>query len=227
MVAENGAHLAPIRAMLAVLDDDARETLARALHQHVHAPPSAAKRRVAELGFLARLLNEQPQPPDRLPYVSRKLYDQRRESGAPDAPLSARLQERFGSWQRACHAAWGLLSDGRSWGPGEPWSRPPRHPKNYTVDEVVASVRACAEAVGHIPSSGEFHWWVINRRARARQRGESTRPFAPYASVMRLVAPDRRGGNGWRLVVKRVFGDSEIPQRSSTAPAGHLGEDTG
>ncbi len=199
--------------MLAVLDDDARETLARALHQHVHAPPSASERRVAELGFLSRLLNEQPQPPDRLPYIARKLYDERRERDAPDAPLSARLQEKFGSWPRACHGAWGLLEDGRSWGPGEPWPRPPRHPKDYTPEEAAASVRRCADVLRRIPSSTDYHKWCLNCRRRARDAGQSTRPYVHYASVLRLLAPDRSGGNGWRLIVQRVL-RPVLPKRS-------------
>jgi len=191
--------------MIALLPPAAASEVRRALHAKLNAPPAAAELRVRELGFLMRLLEERPQYPERLPSMSRKLYDARRTQNPTAAPPSARLQERYGSWIRACYAAWGLLEDGRSWGPGEPWSKPTRHPRNYQLDEAIASVRHCADALGHIPSSSEYHEWILNRRRRARQMGQSTRPFVHYSSVMRLLAPDRFGGNGWRLVISRVL----------------------
>lgn len=191
--------------MIALLPPEAAAEVLRALYAKLNAPPTAAELRVKDLGFLARLLDEQPQHPDRLPHVSRKLYDARRAADPGPVPGSARLQERFGSWPRACHAAWGLLNDGRSWGPGEPWARPARHPKNYQPEEAAASVRKCAKEIGRIPSSQEYHTWVINHRRRARDSGQSTRPFVHYSSVMRLLAADRSRGNGWRLVIARVL----------------------
>lgn len=199
--------LSPVRAMIETLPPSAVAEIGRALHAKVNAPPTAVERRVKALRLLARVLDEQPQYPDRLPIIPRKVYDARRSEDPSLGPPSARLQERFGSWARACHAAWGLLDDGRSWGKGEPWSRPPRHPTNYELGEAVASVRNCAAALRHLPSSSEYHGWVLNRRAQARAGGESTRPFAHYASVLRLLAPERSSGNGWRLVTARVFGE--------------------
>lgn len=195
-------------AMTALLPPEAAAELGRALHAKLNAPPTAAERRVKGLGFLARLLAERPQYPEHLPYIPRNLYDLRRTANPSPVPSSARLQEHFGSWARACHAAWGLLEDGRSWGQGEPWARPPRHRKNYEAHEAEASVRMCTTALGRIPSSSEYHEWVINRRSRARDRGESTWPFVHHASVLRLLAPDRVKGNGWRLVISRIFGES-------------------
>jgi hypothetical protein len=75
------------------------------------------------------LLDDEPQYPDRPPYVERSLYDEGRSKEASDSPPSARLIERYGGWPRACRAAWGLLSDIRSFGPADPWSRPPRRPE--------------------------------------------------------------------------------------------------
>jgi hypothetical protein len=193
--------------MIERLPPEAVEEVARVLHARLNAPPTAAERRVKELFFLTRLLEEQPQPVDRLPYILRYLYDARRATDAPDAPPSARLQERFGSWPRACHAAWGLREDGRSFGEGQPWPKPPRRRKPYSVEEAKASVRACAKAIGRIPSSYQYHQWVIARRARARAAGHTV--SAVHAStVNRLLAPDRKNRNGWSLVLERVFGDS-------------------
>jgi hypothetical protein len=198
----------PVRAMMGALPPTAAEELGRALHAKLNAPPTAAERRAKMLRFLARLLEELPQYPDCLPYVPRKEYDARRATDRSSGPPSARLQQQFGSWARACHAAWGLLDDGRSWGAAQPWPRPPRHPQNYEREEAITSVQRCAHALGHTPSSTEYHYWVMNRRARARKVVGSVRPYAPYASVMRLLAPDCAHGNGWRLVVQRVVTDA-------------------
>src|SRR4051812_709019 len=103
--------LAPLRAMLNRLNPASKQEFTRRLHARVHAPKAAAERRLADLGYLAGLLDERPQPPERLPYIERKIYDQRRPLEAPEAPLTARLTERYGSWERACYAAWGLLDD--------------------------------------------------------------------------------------------------------------------
>lgn len=199
--------LAPLRAMTNRLPIEAVEELGRALHARLNAPPTAAERRVKELRFLARLLDEQPQPLERLPYVLRAHYDERRAADAPEAPSSARLQKRFGSWPRACHAAWGLRDDGRWFGEGQPWPRPTRRPKHFTVEEAKASVRQCATSIGRVPSSHQYHQWIITRRARARAAGESS-PLVHVSTVYRLLAPDRENRNGWKLVRQRVFHDA-------------------
>lgn len=206
--------LAPLLAMVALLPPDVVHEIARALHAKLNAPPTAAKRRVTDLALLARLLDELPQHPGRLPYVPRNLYESRRSRDHADGPTSRYLQERFGSWQRACCAAWGLRDDGRCWAPEQPWPRVRRSATNYVKSEAVASVRSCTTAVGHIPSSHEYHHWVMNRRARARAVGGNIRPYVLHATVLRLLAADRSGGNGWQLVISRVFGgspDSPLP----------------
>ena len=207
--------LAPILAMIKRLPEDAIAEVRRSLHAKLNAPPTAAERRVEELSFLRRLLEEQPQAPDRLPYVARKVYDHRRTSEAADAPLSGRLQRKFGSWRRVCHAAWGLREDGRWIGDAQPWPRPARRRKNYSVEEARASVRRCRESIGHIPSSSEYHEWVGVRRARARAAGQDVSPYVLVSTVNRLLALDRTNRNGWRLVKERVFGgDPDGPSTS-------------
>lgn len=200
---------APLLAMLDHLSPTGIGELARALHAKLNTPPTAAERRVDELGSLARVLEERPQYPEVLPYIPRNYYDQRRlETGI--GALSARLVERYGSWPRACHAAWGLLQDGRRFGTGQPWPRPPRGP-DYTVEECIASVRECAAAIGHIPSSIEYHRWVMNRRARARTAGRPSRAVH-ISTVYRLLAPERKNRQGWQtLVLPRVFGTDGAP----------------
>jgi hypothetical protein len=185
-------HLAPISAMIEVLDHERRETLAGALHQHVHAPPTAAERRVAFLGLLARLLNEHPQPPERIPYVERQQYDERRAAETSDAPSSERLVERFGSWKRVCWAAWLLQPDGRKATGGTPYSRlyPGRsRPPEYTVEECFASIRACADALGRAPSSADYHRWSLKKKRDARDAGQECR-IVRMSIILRLLAPD-------------------------------------
>jgi hypothetical protein len=182
--------LIAVRTMIAVLPPAAVEELGRALHAKLNAPPTPAERRVKRLRFLARLLEQRPQYPECLPYVPRKEYDAGRARDPSVGPPSARLQEQFGSWARACHAAWGLLDDGRSWGRGQPWPRPPRHPRDYDPEEAIAGVQRCACARPH-PIILRIPLLVINRRAHAGAAGVSTRPYVHYASVMRLLAPDR------------------------------------
>jgi hypothetical protein len=199
--------------MLDRLDSTARQEFAQRLHQRVHAPEAAAERRLADLGFLTRLLDEQPQRPDRLAYIERKTYEQRRPLEAPNAPLSARLVERYGSWHRACFAAWGLLNDGRNrFGTRRPpGTLPGRHrPPAYTADECFSSVRACAAALGKIPSSFEYHLWKIERTRRAKQLGQHVR-LPHYRAVIRELAPDRPRRGGWTAVVAIVFGGSRQP----------------
>lgn len=188
------------------LDLEEQEVFLRAAHQRLFAPQTFAQRRAAELGFLAKLLDEVPQSPDRLPYVQRAEYDKRRPTEAPDAPLSARLVERYGSWRKACYVAWGLLPDGSNRYIKGPVTGRPR-PAPYTREEAVASVLQCAEAIGHIPSSGEYHTWQLACRRRAREQGRSVR-LARYGSMLNLIAPDRTRRNGWQLVVERIFGVS-------------------
>jgi hypothetical protein len=197
------ADLAPTRAMADFLSPDGIAELARAIHAVLNAPPTAASRRIAELRFLTSLLEERPQAPEFAPYVERTVYDERRKKEAPDAPPSARLTERYGSWPRACRAAWGLLADGRSFGPADPWSRPPRRRANWTREEGIASVLMCRDAFGRWPSSYEYHHWVINRRAREKKAGIPTRTV-PLSTVYRLLAPDKSNRNGWTLVLERV-----------------------
>ena len=174
--------------MLDVLEPDGREALARALHAQVHAPATAAERRWAELGLLARLLDEHPQKAA-VPYVKRQVYD--RAAEAAEAPPSERLVERFGSWRRVCWAAWGLLSDGRSAMGGLPYqlNRPDRRGyRPYTVEEALASVCACSEALRRLPSSSAYHKWAREKKQQARASGQESR-VVRMSIVLRLLAP--------------------------------------
>ena len=189
------------------LDPELRETFLRAVHQHLNAPEAASKRRWRELGFLATLLDKVPQPPDALPHIERQVYERRRATEAPEAPRGAWLCERYGSWKRACYAAWGVLRDGsRRSGTYEP-RLPMATAASARIRQTNAfvAVRECAEALGHIPSSWEYHRWSLARRRRAKEIGTPLRlPY--YKAVLRELAPDAPHREGWSTVSGRVFG---------------------
>lgn len=204
--------LAPLRAMISRLDRDGRETLARAFHDQLYAPASAAEQRVSELRYLAQLLDELPQPPDALPYIERQVYTERRRIEAPDAPSAYELCKRYWSWLGACIAAWGLLADGRNrFGIKPPGTKPgSRKPPPYTVEEAIASVIACEQALGYIPSSFDYHRWREARVRRARKLGQEIR-LVYYRRIIDLLAPKRTHRDGWKTVIEKIYGVRRQP----------------
>ena len=64
--------------MIEGLPIESVEEVGHALFARLSAPPTPAERRVKEQLFITRLLEEQPQPPYRLPYVPRTYYQGRR-----------------------------------------------------------------------------------------------------------------------------------------------------
>jgi len=193
----------PLRVLRAMIERSSAEALqevALLLHAKLHAPAHARERRVAELGFLAALLAEVPQPPEELPYIERQHYDERRAKDATQSPLSARLTERYTSWKRACYAAWTLLDDGRWTEGGFPWpaSLPGKaqHPP-YTRDEAIASIRLCRDALGRVPSSHAYERWRQNRISRARSRGQAIR-LTSYLRIITLLAPNEPRRGRWK-----------------------------
>jgi hypothetical protein len=200
--------LRSIRAMIAEAKQDALREVGLALHARLNAPETAIRRRVAELGFLANSLEEHPQDPNRLPSLNQDVYDETRKRLAPKAPSSEILAKRYGSWKRACYAAYGLRIDGSKCAPGNPWPSNwtgMRMAPNFSREECVASVRACAEAIGRRPTSSTYSEWRINRRARARAAGEKVR-LAPVRRILALLAPERGERDGWKIVLAKVFG---------------------
>jgi hypothetical protein len=211
------ARLAPVHVMLSMLPFEQKESLARRLHDQLFAPAGARERRVSELGFLAALLDQTPQPPERLPVIERQDYEARREAERPTATRAALLVERYGSWRRACWAAWGLLADGRKAMGGSP--RPHVRPYEGFTKPAVDAVRACADAIGRAPSTRDYKEWADARRRKARDRG-ATPDVPSYNAVLRTLAPDRKNRNGWRLVTSRVFDSRRegVPRREVEAP---------
>lgn len=198
-----------VRAMVERTTTPALREVAMRLHAKLFAPAHARERRVVELGFLAKLLAEAPQPAGLMPYIERQVYDTRREHDAPSAPLSARLTERYANWRRACYAAWTLLDDGRWTEGGLPWpASPPGKVQSppYTSDEAIASLKLCAEAIGRMPSSAAYARWRQNRINVARLRGAHVR-LARQERIGALLAPDAQPYRRWREACRVAFGD--------------------
>lgn len=205
--------LRSLLAMIAAAPPEALREVARALQNKLNEPKSAAARRVAELGLLAICLDEHPQEPGLTPRVPAELYDAERLRRAPNAPSAETLARRFGSWKRACYAAYGLRIDGSKSAPGDPWASgvPGKAPgRPYRRDECIESVRLCASEIGRRPSSSAYAEWRANRRARARAAGETAR-IASVRRILKLLAPGRGARDGWRIVLKKVWDEGSSP----------------
>lgn len=194
--------------MIAATPLGAVQAVAQALQNRLNEPKSAAARRVAELGLLAACLETQVQEPWLLPSITADYYDEQRQRIAPDAPSAETLARRYGSWKRASYAAYGLRIDGSKSAPGAPWAtgvpgKPP--PKPFSREECIASVQLCAAEIGRRPSSSAYAKWRANRRARARAAGQEVR-IAPMRRILALLAPRRGERDGWRIVLRVVFG---------------------
>ena len=155
---------------------------------------------MALLAFLAELLARPASGTTRpVGGVSRQLYEQERHESTPPAQ---RLVELFGSWQRACRAAKGLLPDGRWTGPANPWAQPVRgrpRAKPYTRDEVRAALRACALDLGRRPTFLDYDRWREQKLKHGhRVEGHRTRRLPPQASIYRHYP---NGPNRWRLAL--------------------------
>jgi hypothetical protein len=90
------------------------------------------------------------------------------------------------------------------------WAAFPGHARalTYGTTSCLDSVRACAAAIGRTPTSQDYMNWARARRRNARERGRS--PEVPsFNVVLRILAPDRKSRDGWRLVKDRVFGPEQ------------------
>jgi hypothetical protein len=198
--------LNPLRAMLRVLSPELRLDYAAALNRLVNAPASAAAGRIDDLLLVAQLLDQQPQPPESMPYIERREYDAQRIGLNSQAPSSSRLVKQYGSWARVCTAAFGLRADGRNvFGGSTLMPRSGRgQPRKFTPDECIASLRNCATILGHIPSASEYQAWYLRAKRRARATGRGVR-IASVAVVIRELAPDERRGLRWRTALGTAF----------------------
>jgi hypothetical protein len=184
--------LRPLLVMMEALDDGSLAELERAVRLTRNSPPSPAERRLAELGILALLLNEiAPRQALGFALLARKQYDELRPATGTS---SAALVRRYGSWNAACYAAFGLQPEGRWLGPGRPWPSQHGSPsvKPYSREEVLAALRQCQRELGRRPSVPVFTRWTREKRRDARQRGAAAR--LPGPSTVYRYYPSLRGG---------------------------------
>ncbi len=139
--------------------------------------PTVADKRAAELGALALMLNVLiPRPGWTYPTIKQADYDSRRPSAAMTGPV---LATKYGGWKRACKAAYGLKTDGRTRGRshhawpatqrGEPRVEP------YMLEEVIRAVRRCGLELGCRPSSSTYVRWSAAKRRLARVNNNCVR----------------------------------------------------
>jgi hypothetical protein len=222
-----------VLAMLGALERPGLAELERALAERLNLRLTAAKRRVAELGVLAELLNVLPlDQAGRPPTISRDAYDAAAEKrGATD---SKRLVERYGSWRHACRSAYGLLPDGRYVGQGTPWSQPLRgQPRMlpYTQQEVRDAIRVCGLELGRPPSSHDYHCWNREKRRRLRRAGVQPhrggghrQPRIPNINVIYRFYPE--GDNRWLLAARdAALTEVEIATARAEILLGKIGAD--
>jgi len=127
----------------------------------------------------------------RAPLLGQGEYDRTRPDGAPSA---SRLSRRYGGWETACRAAFGLQADGTYPGHGQPWPAawrgPGSKPRPYTREECLDGIRACARALGRRPTVETYRAWLADQARRARA-GDKPRPrLADYNTL-------RRQFGGW------------------------------
>jgi len=180
----------PLRQMRRVLDGDALREVARAMRLTLFPTPTPAERRVAELGFLATLLNARtPEPGWSFSRVPRQTYDALRPT---TAPRSARLVERYGSWIAACYHASGLQPDGTWTSPHQPWQKISTGARRYELWELLAALQECRRETGRRPSSRLYIRWSAEKRKQARRAGRHGR--IPCHTVIYAFFPGGKGG---------------------------------
>jgi hypothetical protein len=188
--------------MIAVTPREALTDVGIALHSRLYAPLTAKERRVADFGLLAVILDEELQLPDRLPRIKQETYEQERDRRGQAAPSSETLVRRYGSWKRACFAAWTVRIDGsRAAGWYGEFLAPVNHStKAFTTDECVQAIHACASAIRRSPSSHDYLRWRGNLLRRARTSGADVR-IPSVSRILKLLAPERGERDGWQLAL--------------------------
>jgi hypothetical protein len=168
-----------ILAMVRVATPDAGRHVHRLLAAELAGLPTARELRLAELGFLKSMLPDSPDDRCEFTTCERATYDELRPTTAPS---SRHLVDQYGSWSRACRAAYSLDEDGSPRAAGKPWPTTNRGKPHelFTQDELLAAVRQCAEelrAAGLVgrPTSWQFDEWVRRRKLEARRRGQDIR----------------------------------------------------
>jgi hypothetical protein len=172
--------------MLAQLDPASQDSVRRRLALRLDPPISPLDRRLRELRFVAELLRPlRLRPGWSFAYTPRKDYDARRP---PDAPSSASLIARYGSWAEVCLHAYVLVAAATPRGLGLTSRKRGKRKRRYCQQDAVAALQECARELNRIPSPNAYWYW----RAAAERRYRITRGYPSQAVVTRLYA--KRGG---------------------------------
>lgn len=197
-----------ILAMLEIASERTRREIQKLLAAELQPPPTAAEQRLAQLSFLSSLINGPIPAGLEFGECKREEYDKLRPLTAPS---SRHLVETYGSWPRACRAAYGLQEDGSTTGPGRPWPGARRgepRPDQYTREEVIAAVRRCAAelsaaGITSAPTSWQYDEWVRRHKMEAERRSQTVR--LPSAAVVYRLFPTRCTGlSRWQVVLRSV-----------------------
>jgi len=195
-----------VMAMLEAASPRTRREIQKVLAAELQPPPTALQQRLAELSFLSSLIDGPASDGGEFLQCAREEYDRLRPA---TAPASRRLVEMYGSWPRACRAAYGLQADGTTTGPGRPWpvaGRGQPRARWYTREEVLAAVRRCAQelreaGITTAPTSWQYDEWVRRHKLEATRRGQTLR--LPYAHTVYRRFPKRRAGlTRWQVVLR-------------------------
>jgi hypothetical protein len=198
---------ASLDAMLDQLESSQIKRLEVVLRAKLRAAPTRREVREHELGALNAMLAEAGKLGHPRPRVARGDYDRDRPD---DAPLSARLVDRYGSWFKACQAASSLKLGGGTKGAPRPWPNKNRggtRGPQFTREEIIEAVIRCAAAVDRIPSSNLYYDWSARERRRARERGGRMPRLPAQGSVERHF-------DGWgevKIAVTEALGESHAP----------------
>jgi hypothetical protein len=136
------------------------------------------------------------------------------------APSSDRLARRYGGWQKACRAAFGLQSNGNYFGFSQPrppaWRGPGSKPRKYAREESLEGVRACARALRRRPATTSYRAWVADQARRARAAGKPRPRLADYTTLRRLFG-------GWEpALAAAAITDADLVA-AAAAPGGDGG----
>lgn len=140
--------------MLAQLEPGTQDSVRRRLALRLNPPVSPLDRRLSELSFAAELLGSiTPRPGWSFAYTPRKHYDAQRP---PDAPSSASLVAKYGSWAEVCLHAYKLVATA---GPFRLHLGSRKaggiHKRRYCEQDAVAALQECARELNRSPSSKE------------------------------------------------------------------------
>ncbi|PTL56131.1 hypothetical protein C7Y72_14145 [Paraconexibacter algicola] len=179
----------------------------RELEAHRRRLPAAERPLVDER---LRSLRKRARERVGVPVVSQALYDERRPPGSPPGETLAR---RYGTWLKACRAAYGLQPDGSTTGPGRPWAvsmHAARGVPLYTREGCLAAVARCARALLRRPTSSDYVHWQRAQRARQPGRTPAELGLPDISTVLGYFG-------SWRAVLAALpVTDHELAQLRAT-----------